>query len=195
MLLCNIESKMSIIKNIREKSGFTQMELSEKSGLSLRTIQRFESNNKVPKGHTLTMLSEVFDMEPAALQDKFKNIKKTKKDEKTSIRLINLSVLSFIGIPFGNLIFPFILWRKYRKSKFVDEIGRRIVNFQIIWWIVLSLLLIISPYISRVFFSNTQIILYVLFVGYAVNVIVVCNTAMKLHRNNFNFLNLTLRFI
>jgi len=171
------------------------MELSEKSGLSLRTIQRFESNNKVPKGHTLTMLSEVFDMEPAALQDKFKNIKKTKKDEKTSIRLINLSVLSFIGIPFGNLIFPFILWRKYRKSKFVDEIGRRIVNFQIIWWIVLSLLLIISPYISRVFFSNTQIILYVLFVGYAVNVIVVCNTAMKLHRNNFNFLNLTLRFI
>ena len=64
---------MSIIKNIRKKSGFTQMELSEKSGLSLRTIQRFESKNKEPKGHTLTVLSEVFDMEPATLQDKFKN--------------------------------------------------------------------------------------------------------------------------
>jgi transcriptional regulator with XRE-family HTH domain len=31
---------MSIIKNIREKSGFTQAELAKKTGLSLRTIQR-----------------------------------------------------------------------------------------------------------------------------------------------------------
>ena len=186
---------MSIIKKIREKSGYTQLDLAKKTNLSLRTIQRLESSNKQPKGHTLSVLSDVFDIKPSELQDQFKNIQRTKKSEITSIRLINLSILSFIGIPLGNIILPLILWRKNRKSKLVDEIGRRIINFQIIWWIILSLLLIISPFISAKFFSNTQIILYVLFVGYAFNIVVVCIVAMKLKRHNFNFLNISLRFI
>lgn len=186
---------MSIIKNSREQLGYTQSELANKTGLSLRTIQRLESTNKEPKGHTLTVLSEAFNMKPSALQEKFDTIEKIKESETSSIRFINLSILSFIGIPFGNLILPFILWRLHRKSKVVDEVGRRIINFQIIWWIILSLLLSISPFISNVFFSNTQIILYVLFFGYAINVIIVCNVAMKLQRNNFNFLKLKLRFL
>ncbi|EDP70019.1 transciptional regulator [Flavobacteriales bacterium ALC-1] len=186
---------MSIIKNIREQNGYTQAELAKQTGLSLRTIQRLESSNKEPKGYTLKMLSEVFDMEPLLLQEKFQNIEKSQNSEKTSIQLLNLSILSFIGIPFGNLIFPFILWRKNRKSKLVDEVGRRIINFQIIWWIIFSMLLCISPFISRKFLSNTQIILYVLFVGYAFNVVIVFITAMKLRRNDFNFLKTSLRLL
>nr|WP_281397809.1 helix-turn-helix domain-containing protein [Winogradskyella flava] len=186
---------MTIIKNIREQLGFTQAELANKSGLSLRTIQRLESSNKEPKGHTLKVLSNVFNMEPKVLQDKFQRIESTKNSEKTSIQLINLSIISFIGIPFGNIIFPLIIWYRNRKSKIVDDIGRRIINFQIIWWIILSLLLAISPFMSRQFFSNTQIILYVLFVGYAFNVVVVVVTAMKLKRNDLDVLNLPIRFI
>ncbi len=186
---------LTIIKNIREQLGFTQAELANKSGLSLRTIQRLESSNKEPKGHTLKVLSNVFNMEPKVLQDKFQRIESTKNSEKTSIQLINLSIISFIGIPFGNIIFPLIIWYRNRKSKIVDDIGRRIINFQIIWWIILSLLLAISPFISRQFFSNTQIILYVLFVGYAFNVVVVVVTAMKLKRNDLDVLNLPIRFI
>jgi len=181
---------LTIIKNIREQLGFTQAELANKSGLSLRTIQRLESSNKEPKGHTLKVLSNVFNMEPKVLQDKFQRIESTKNSEKTSIQLINLSIISFIGIPFGNIIFPLIIWYRNRKSKIVDDIGRRIINFQIIWWIILSLLLAISPFMSRQFFSNTQIILYVLFVGYAFNVVVVVVTAMKLKRNDLDVLNL-----
>jgi transcriptional regulator with XRE-family HTH domain len=186
---------LSIIKNIREQSGYTQATLAKQTGLSLRTIQRLESSNKEPKGHTLKALSSVFDIEPLMLQEKFQSNEDTQNSEKTSIQLLNLSILSFIGIPFGNIIFPFILWRKHRKSKFVDEVGRRIINFQIIWWIIFSMLLCISPYISRKFFSNTQIIFYVLFVGYAFNVVIVFITAMKLRRNDFNFLKIPLRLL
>ena len=50
---------MSIIKNTREKSGFTQAELAKKTGLSLRTIQRLEASNKEPKGHSLKVLQSV----------------------------------------------------------------------------------------------------------------------------------------
>ncbi|WP_298760968.1 DUF4870 domain-containing protein [uncultured Psychroserpens sp.] len=80
------------------------------------------------------------------------------------MQLINSFIISFIGIPFGNLIFTFILWYRNRKSKFVDEVGRRIINFQILWWI-------------------------------ALNVIIVCITAIKLKHNSYNFLNLPIRFL
>ena len=186
---------LSIIKTIREKSGYTQSELAEKTGLSLRTIQRLESNNTKPKGHTLTVLTEVFNMESSVFQDQFKSIEQAKASETTSIRFINLSVLACLGIPFGNIIFPMILWRKNRESKLVDEIGRRIINFQIIWSATLCILLCISPFIGRVFFSNTPIILIVLFVVYAANIVIVCHTAIKLQRHNFDFLNVPLRFI
>ena len=36
------------IKNLRLKKGYTQLDLSKKSGLSLRTIQRIEKNEVKP---------------------------------------------------------------------------------------------------------------------------------------------------
>ncbi|WP_394750807.1 DUF4870 domain-containing protein [Spongiimicrobium salis] len=186
---------MNIIKKIREQSGLTQDGLAKQTGLSLRTIQRLESKNKEPKGHTLNVLSLAFTMEPSALQEQFKHVEQTQKEEATSIRLINLSVLSFLGIPFGNIILPLILWRKNRGSKLVDEMGRRIINFQIIFSSVLSILLCLSPFIGRTLFSNTPIILYVLLIAYAINIIMVCSIALKLQRNNFSFLNIPLRFL
>ncbi len=186
---------MSIIKNIREKSGYTQLELAKKTGLSLRTIQRLESKNKEPKGHTLSVLSDVFEIKPSMLQEQFQSTEQSKASETTSIRLINLSVLSCIGIPFGNIILPLILWNKNRKSKFVDEVGRRIINFQIIWSVALCILLCISPFISRLFFPSTSLILIVLSVVYVFNIIIVCYTAIKLQQNKFDFLYLPIRFI
>ena len=68
------KSAMGIIKQLREHAGYTQLELSEKTGLSLRMIQRLEASDKAPRGHSLKMLSEVFHLEPFALQDKFQSI-------------------------------------------------------------------------------------------------------------------------
>ena len=46
----------SIVQHLREEKNITQTELAEKSGLSLRTIQRIEAGN-VPKGYTLKALA------------------------------------------------------------------------------------------------------------------------------------------
>nr|MBC7611596.1 helix-turn-helix transcriptional regulator [Pseudopedobacter sp.] len=43
---------MSKLKRIREQQNLTQEELSEKSAVSVRTIQRIEAG-KDPKGYTL----------------------------------------------------------------------------------------------------------------------------------------------
>ena len=51
------------IKNLRLKKGYTQLDLSEKSGLSLRTIQRIEKNEVKPSLYSLKKIGDVFQEE------------------------------------------------------------------------------------------------------------------------------------
>ena len=52
---------MSELKKIREEKNLTQEELAEKSGLSVRTIQRIEAGTE-PKGYTLKTLASTLDI-------------------------------------------------------------------------------------------------------------------------------------
>ncbi len=45
------------IKELREQNGLSQEELSETSGISLRTIQRIENGESVPRGSTLKTIA------------------------------------------------------------------------------------------------------------------------------------------
>jgi transcriptional regulator with XRE-family HTH domain len=45
------------VKDLRTKQGLSQEELAEKTGLSLRTIQRIENGESIPRGDTLKRLS------------------------------------------------------------------------------------------------------------------------------------------
>ena len=49
------------IKVLRKKKGLTQLDLSEKSGLSLRTIQRIENDENKPSAYSLRMIGEVLN--------------------------------------------------------------------------------------------------------------------------------------
>ena len=49
------------IKGLRKKEGLTQLDLSKKSGLSLRTIQRIENNENKPSVYSLRKIGEVLD--------------------------------------------------------------------------------------------------------------------------------------
>jgi len=55
-------TRMSILKVFREKQNLTQEELSKKSGISARTIQRIEKG-KEPKGYTLRVLAKALMIE------------------------------------------------------------------------------------------------------------------------------------
>ena len=52
---------MSELKKIRERQNLTQEELAEKSGISVRTIQRIEAGTN-PKGYTLKTLASSLDV-------------------------------------------------------------------------------------------------------------------------------------
>lgn len=187
--------KMSVLKKLREESGLTQSILAEKTGLSLRTIQRLEANHKAPKGYTLVVLAQEFNQNPSAFKALFLSKKEITESEKLSLKLLNLSVLAFFILPFGNLIVPFIIWRKKRGSELIDRVGRKILNFQIFWTFGLGFSLSISPFLDRGFWFSFPLILIVLFFALAINLGFFIHTANRIEKNRFDFLNLSLQLI
>lgn len=62
--------------------------------------------------------------------------------EKNTASFTHLSTLTQYFIPFGNYIFPILIWTaKKDKSEFVDYNGKQVLNFQLSW-LLYSLILI-----------------------------------------------------
>ncbi|TDD97285.1 DUF4870 domain-containing protein [Flavobacterium cellulosilyticum] len=69
---------------------------------------------------------------------------------------IHLSTLSQFFIPFGNFIFPIIIWTsKKDKSEFIDYNGKQVINFQLsIMLYTLVLAMIAIPIFILAVFNN-----------------------------------------
>lgn len=57
------------LKEIRLKQGLTQTELSEKCGMTVRTIQRIENHEVSPSLHSLKMLSDALQIPLSEFHD------------------------------------------------------------------------------------------------------------------------------
>ncbi|WNH11717.1 helix-turn-helix domain-containing protein [Thalassobellus suaedae] len=116
------------IKEVRKRKGLSQEELAEAAKVNLRTIQRIENNENEPRGKTLHLICEVLDLNTEDLLDY------GKKTDNSYLIYLHLSVITFLIIPLGNIIIPFILWMT-KKDKIIGlkETGTNILNFQILW--------------------------------------------------------------
>lgn len=125
------------IKNLRNQNGFSQEKLAEESKLSLRTIQRIEKTGTISRGDTLIKLTQALNVTPDELLE-WEVI-----EDKGYIQQLNWSSLFFIIHPLLGIIIPFIMWiLKKGKIKYVDDSGKKIINFQITWVLTLYILLI-----------------------------------------------------
>jgi transcriptional regulator with XRE-family HTH domain len=116
------------IKEIRSRKGYSQEELAERSGLSLRTIQRIENGETEPRGDSLTRLAAAFDVTVDDLADW------GLVEDNKYIAAMNLSALSCLLNPVFGILFPMILWlTKKDKIKGLNDAARELLNFQITW--------------------------------------------------------------
>ena len=100
------------IKNLRNRKGFTQEQLSEESKLSLRTIQRIEKGESIPRGDTLVKLTQALGVTPDDL------LEWEIPEDNGYLQLLNWSSLSFIFNPILGIVLPLVMWMaKERKSK------------------------------------------------------------------------------
>jgi len=141
---------MSELKKIREKKNLTQEELSEKSGISVRTIQRIEAGTE-PKGYTLKTLASTLDVseekllkkeiqEEIVVEDSLVVIEKEEVINNTLVKIINLSSLPLAWLPVANFLPP-ILIMLFAKEK--SQITKQIISLQIF-------LAIVSPVIFMI---------------------------------------------
>ena len=164
------------VKLLREQKNLTQTELAEKSGLSLRTIQRIESGQSL-KGFTLKAIAQTLETEPENLVSKEENISIDRA------KLINLSALAGLIIPFGGIIFPAIL--TYRTQDSVNrELGKSVIGVQIILAFVISVLLILSPFIQHWFSIRFPLFLVPLMAFIILKLWIVIKNGISLNQTN-----------
>ncbi|MGL2964338.1 DUF4870 domain-containing protein [Flavobacterium sp. RSB2_4_14] len=80
----------------------------------------------------------------------------TTTNEKNTATFLQISALSQYIVPFGNYIFPIMIWSaKKNESEFVDYNGKQVLNFQLsIFLYSMVLCLIAIPIFIFVVFKN-----------------------------------------
>ena len=109
----------------------TQSDLAEKSGLTVRSIQRLEKGENQARGDTVDRLAKAFDVPMESL------LVRKQVDSLLYLIALSLSPLVFLISPFLGFVLPFLFWLFMRKRIMnVDPIGKQVMNFQISWVLV-----------------------------------------------------------
>ena len=132
----------------RKLKGYTQQELSEKTQVTVRTIQRIEKGEVNPHLQTVKLLAGALDIEVDDLlhleDPKMENIQR-----KWLLLLHSSPFLGFV-VPLSNILLPLFLWIHKREDNPVyDDHGRKIINFQISMSILYVLALVFLVTIQK----------------------------------------------
>ncbi len=108
------------LKKLRIDSGFSQEEVSEKSKLSLRTIQRLENGESSPREDTLQLLTKAFNVP----KDYFTRNNDINMIEKANTRIAWFIIsLTIIGCSLGiGVGITFVLLNKQLPNDLVSSL-------------------------------------------------------------------------
>ncbi|MCL1678789.1 helix-turn-helix domain-containing protein [Elizabethkingia miricola] len=185
---------MSKLKTARELKNLTQEELSEKSKISVRTIQRIEAGTE-PKGHTLRSLARALDVEEYSLQDKMivseTEISKdetTSKEEftevnYTSVKIINLSSVLFILLPPLNILVPLLLMFTMKQK---NNLVKQIISVQIMWTVLAPVIFILGVFLKL----GRQFTLVLMILIVLSNLFIILRNAAEIDKNKKLFYKL-----
>ncbi|MEZ4968953.1 MAG: helix-turn-helix domain-containing protein [Flavobacteriaceae bacterium] len=182
------------IKDLRSRKGFSQEQLSEESKLSLRTIQRIEKGESIPRGDTLIKLTQALGVTPDDL------LEWTAIEDRGYLTLLNLSALTgLLFNPLLGIIIPLVMWvLKKDKIKFVDNYGKKIISFQITWTLLIYSIIVVATkgsyfrfdlnlfdiVIALINFRMDKEIIYVVITGilYAYNLILIFKNFIRIKK-------------
>lgn len=178
---------MSKLKTIREFQNLTQEELAEKSGISVRTIQRIETG-KNPKGYTLRILAKALEVKEHELQSPETEKENAKIDQLkeeseeaisinyTSLKLINLSSIPFILLPPFNIIVPLVLIKTMKQK---NTLTKQLISIQLLWTILAPIVFMLGIFLKL---GNQFTLFLLLFIALS-NVFIIIRNAIAIDRN------------
>jgi transcriptional regulator with XRE-family HTH domain len=132
------------IKQLRLLAGLSQDQLAEHSGLSLRSIQRIEHGDTVPRGDSLQRISKALNVTVETLT-RYREVAATAeraemKDDPKIPLIIILSAFGYLWHPLLGVISPGILWLIFRNSTIgVQEMGVKVIRLRLLFCLILAL--------------------------------------------------------
>lgn len=189
------------IKELRSRKGFSQEQLADIAKINLRTVQRIESGETEPRGETLKRVANALNVAPDELIDW------VEQEDKLFLVFFNISALCFIVFPLLGIIVPLALWMlKKDKIKNINETGKRLINFQITWCLIVFLLYGIV-FFCAIFHFNVPIpksdpnsngimeLLTIIPVFYLINVLLIIFNSIRCHYERKVFYLPAFRFL
>jgi len=195
----NLKQNMSKLKTLREQQNLTQEELSEKSGISARTIQRIETG-KEPKGFTLRALAKALEIAENELiyteikQEKIEANKIKKEPQEvvlinySFLKIINLSSIPFILIPPLNIIIPLVLMFIMKQK---NSLTKQLISLQILWTILAPIVFMLGIFLKLG--NQFSLILMILIV--LSNVFIIIRNAIEIDKRKKLYYKLNFNMI
>lgn len=138
------------IISARQQKGFTQEELADLSGLSVRTIQRIENGESVPRSYTLRMIANALGKDyeylvkvetptPAVAAQQ------SSSGDRHFLQLFNLSCFTYLVIPWVHFMIPnYLLKKQNNLQKETVELSQKLLRQQIYWAVMLHIALLLT---------------------------------------------------
>jgi XRE family transcriptional regulator, regulator of sulfur utilization len=186
---------MSLSQNLvaaRKKKGLTQENLAELTNITVRTIQRIESGETVPRPYTLKTIAAALDTTFEALQSTEAVPPRSdtpalhdNKDAGNFLQLLCLSCFSYIVVPFVHFLIPMYLLKKRKEQNpQVLAYARRVIRNQVYWVIAFNLLLLLTvaynilcaTYLDASYYLNYLIPLFAM---YLVNAFIISMATIR----------------
>lgn len=196
---------MSKLKAVREQKNLTQEELSERSKISVRTIQRIESGTE-PKGHTLRALAQALEIQESFLQDTLTapetDAVQPETEQKTEIpaeeeeagidyskiKLINLSSLLFVVLPPLNILAPLLLMFVMKQR---NSLAKQIISVQMLWTVMAPIIFMLGIFLKL----GRQFSLVLMILIVLSNVFIILRNAACIDRNKKLYFKLNFSMI
>lgn len=169
------------VKQKRLEKRLSQQALADAAGLHVRSIQRLEKGQLNPRGYTLQRLSKILELNLNELEPE------NHVDEQVIRKLrsiMYISVISYVVIPLGNLLMPWLIYHYYQgqQSKIYKNL-RLIIISQLSLYVLTFILF--PLYIANKIHANplAELWLYLLIMIHGLNLLVYMSLSFV------NFLN------
>lgn len=163
------------IKELRLLKGLTQEDLAEKTGLSVRTIQRIESGEVDPRTFTLNALAEALEVDIKELMgNKLSPSKSFLDDDYTWVIFLHFSGIFILVLP------PLIIWLiKRNRILEYEQHFKDVINFQFSMFIYLMISVILLIIIIG--------LPLLIFLSLFSTVVIVLNTIKVMNREAYHY--------
>lgn len=184
----------------RKRKGLTQEQLADRSNITVRTIQRIENGQTVPRSYTLQTIAAVLDIpfseliqndEETGSAANSTNIL-TEADSKHFLEVLCLSCFSYIVIPFIHVFIPARMLKKSGETNpKVLAFAKKLIRTQLYWkaafWFLMLATLAFNL-ISAANFQKAYIINYLWpFLGmYLLNAIIIARNIIAVKKTDFS---------